>query len=227
MSFNIRRAYPEDAAGIADVKRDTWPDEKTDVDTIRKAIYNSAHHSFVAQSDGKIIGFVDGFSTLSSKNILRYEVDLLAVSPGFRKQGVARKLIEAQMEAAAEVKPDLFRALIHHENIASQTVFKSCGFEVGEACGLYISSPQDSGWDLNEAQSCHLIAVETMLYQGLWLEEASNPEDFSYARQVSYTQGCQMVGGVIPNALEAVQESARENGYKFQGKFHWWVKKVN
>ena len=226
MSFEIRRACPEDAFGIADVKRDTWPDEKTDVDTIRKAIYNSLHHTLVAHADEKIIGFVDGFSTLSSKNILRYEVDLLAVAPGFRKKGVARKLVEAQIKAAAEVKPVLYRALIHHENVASQAVFKSCGFRMGEVCGLYISSPQNSGWNVNKTYSCHLIPVETMLYQGLWLEDASSAEDFPYARQVSYEKKCEMVGGVIPDAPLAVQKTALENGFKFQGKFHWWVRQV-
>ena len=226
MSFKIRRAFPEDAFGIADVKRDTWPDEKTDVDTIRKAIYNSKHHTLVAHVDEKIIGFVDGFSTVSSKNTLRYEVDLLAVAPDFRKLGVARKLVEAQIETAAEVKPVLYRALIHHENAASQAVFKSCGFQMGEACGLYISSPKVSGRDVSKTCSCHLIPVETMLYQGLWLEDASGAQDFSYARHISYEKNCEMVGGVIPDEFEAIQKSALENGFNFQGKFHWWVRQV-
>ena len=116
MQIDIRPARLDDAASIAQVKNLTWPHESTKPGLIAAALVDSSHTTLVAAKAGRVMGFVDGFSTFSSQGINRWEVDLLAVHPDHRGQGIGTRLVRASTDSGRERGATIVRALIHLKN---------------------------------------------------------------------------------------------------------------
>ena len=79
MDACVRRATPADALAIASVAAEVWPEEVLDGAMIGRLIAETDRVTLVAELDGAVVGFVDGFVTRSASGSLRWEVDLLAV----------------------------------------------------------------------------------------------------------------------------------------------------
>jgi len=67
----------------------------------------------------------------------------------------------------------------------------------------------------------NVIAVSTLRYQGLWVEDRWTAEQFSIAQQLKQD----VVGAVIPlHQAESVQ-NALKAGFSLVGHYHWWTLK--
>jgi GNAT superfamily N-acetyltransferase len=95
MPDEIRRATAADAPAISSVKAAVWPGDAVDSGRIARVIASESHATHVAVCNGAVVGFVDGFPTISCDGLCRWEVDLLAVRPDFRGQGIGVQLIAA------------------------------------------------------------------------------------------------------------------------------------
>src|SRR5687768_8493449 len=99
MSVTIRPATPDDAPTIARLKQEVWPDDTADPVEIASAIQHPDHASHIAFIEKEPAGFIDGFTTTAANGVLRWEVDMLAVIPACRGQGIGTQLINANTKA--------------------------------------------------------------------------------------------------------------------------------
>jgi len=242
----VRHAGSGDASGIARVKAAAWPEESLpDADYIACVMDGQEHVSQVAiDADGQVIGFVDGFVTLSQAGVSRWEVDLLAVHPDCRGRGIGRALVEANTAAGQAMGAAFARALIRVDNIGSQRVFARCGYRVDEAvCALYTSTqpsaishqqenqipplcaeeePQGGLYRPGGEDSLHLVPVTTFAYRGLWLEGSLGPDSFRAAQTICDHNGWDVAGAVIPAGQPETVRAAEAAGYAPVGLYQWW-----
>jgi GNAT superfamily N-acetyltransferase len=223
MAFEVRRANVHDALRIAAVKEAAWPGENADPERIAAVIAEADHVAQVAVLEGHIVGFVDGFITMTMDGLPRWEIDLLATHPQVQGQGVGKQLIAASVSAAREWGMLLARAFIRADNPASERAFAFCNFYPLEFnLGLYISTGiSESACDL--PLSTHLLTVNTFNYRGIWLEGELSPESFIAGQIVRAQYGLDTVGAVIPVDDAPCVEAAIDAGYQLVEHYRCWL----
>jgi len=220
--ISIRAAGVKDAPAIAALKGQVWPDEESDAVQVARALSHPAHHASVALAGEEVIGFVDGFTTLSGEGVLRWEVDLLGVHPSMRCFGVGEKLARENLAHGRGQRAAHARALIHVENQASCRVFHRCGFEpIGGVDVLLISRNPPSG-EMKGKPGAHFVPVVTFNYSGAWLEPPFDEGVFLHARSVQHSAGWKIMGAVIPNEDLCLVNAAAAAGYIHAGRYRWW-----
>jgi ribosomal protein S18 acetylase RimI-like enzyme len=225
LTIEIRRAITQDAPDILRLKLATWPSEKLKgVASISEVIQQPDHATFIAFVEGVPAGFVDGFITYSIEGLSRWEVDLLAVHPDFRGKGIAAQLVELSTGAGREMGAKSARGLVEIENIASQRTFARCGYELdNQVRALHISSELVEGaYPLPE--NAHLINVNTINYQGVWLEGQFSENAFWAGQAHRTQQGWDLTGAVIPSNEPTAIETAQVTGFILIGEYQWWTR---
>jgi GNAT superfamily N-acetyltransferase len=217
MDAFVRRATPSDASSIAAVAAEVWPEEPLDSANIRQLIAESARATLVAELDGSVVGFVDGFVTRSASGVKRWEVDLLAVSSAARGRGVGRRLVDECVAAGIAIGAEQSRGLVRVGNVASERVFSACGFipDKGES-NLWVAE----GLFLDETQaSPHVVPVRTFRYAGLWLEEVT-VDGPGALRPAGDDRN--VIGTVIAASDRAASNAAAAVGMQAAGRYHFW-----
>src|SRR5690606_33322519 len=116
----IRGADEQDVEGIIRVKQLVWPDEGFDAALIRQVVLDAEHVTQVAVIDDSVVGFVDGFNTLSQNGVPQWNLDLIAVNPAFQGQGIASELMRVNTTAGGDSGAGRARGLVAVDNVASQ-----------------------------------------------------------------------------------------------------------
>lgn len=217
-NWTIRDATPDDAAAIAAIMRDCWPDDTPELQRITRLI-GGDHHTISAWAGSVCVGFVDAFPTLDPAGRGRWEIDLLAVSAAARGRGVGRGLI-AEAVAAAAPGSKLVRGLIRAGNGASERAFAAAGFQAGDQLLTLYSAPALAGQSL---ECGHAIAVQTLTYSGLWLEGTPTANTLRAGRAQAADTGVEQVGILIAADNAALCEAA---GYREIGVYRWWMRQV-
>jgi GNAT superfamily N-acetyltransferase len=220
--INIRRAGVDDKSAIAAIKLASWPGETADTIQIANAMSEGTHVTHVAENEVVVVGFVDGFLTMSIDRQRRWEVDLLAVHPDFQRLGIASRLVEATTQVARDAGAVLSRGLVHVENSASQGTFARCGYHLDEkTCGLYVASESENR-AVAVPITAHLISVNTFNYRGLWLEGELTPASFAAANAIRTCSGWDVAGALIPLHDENAVNAAVDAGWQQVGHYQWW-----
>ncbi len=223
MTIQIRRATAEDITGLLAVKNSVWPDETvTEASYAARVIAEPDHITLVAETEGRVAGFIDGFLTLAANGMRRWEVDLLAVRPDYRQRGLARQLIMAHTRDGFLMGADTARALIKTDNIASQRAFAACGYTCDDQPhGLYISA---DGSQIPEAAlpDGYLIPVSTLNYRGLWVEGVWSDGAFRYAQTVQARHQYDAAGAVLPLDHREAVAAAERASFVQVGIYQWW-----
>jgi len=220
--IELRKATMDDAVAIAQVKDAVWPDEATASAYIAEVINQPEHIVHVATINNRIVGFVEGFITLSNEGHYRWEVDLLAVQPEYRGRGIAPQLVKASTKAGRDMGASLARALIRVGNLAAERTFASCGYAVNdEKNALYVAMGEQNSIKIPE--NVFLIPVSTFGYRGIWLEGELSAQGFSAARAVVARHGWDVAGAVVPQHNKTAIIAAQEAGYEFVADFCWWT----
>jgi GNAT superfamily N-acetyltransferase len=218
MSIEVKWATLEHASGIAALKRLAWPDESVDVAQVRAALATPEHVVWVALDAGRVVGFVDGFLTRSQQGVRRWEVDLLAVHPGYLRRGLGRRLVQASTGAGRRKGAALARALIAVDNVASQRTFARCAYQPERSpCELYVST---SG---QLPRGLYAVPVVTFNYTGLWLEGAWPSVALDAAQMVYLEDFGDLIGAVIPTGHVQESQAERVWGAERVGRYRWWI----
>ncbi|HEX3722520.1 MAG TPA: GNAT family N-acetyltransferase [Nitrolancea sp.] len=216
MPIAIRSATRDDAGGIVAVAADVWPEDPLDVAEIERLIAETPRATLVAELDGHVVGFVDGFTTFASNDASRWEVDLLAVASHAQGCGLGRQLVEQSVQIGLATGAAQCRALIRIGNVASERVFMACGF-----------SPDHDESDLlvtegfripSTGAALHVVPVQTFRYSGIWLEEVNADA----LRSLNKSMDGSVVGAVIPVADRASHIAAVAVGMEPAGRFRFW-----
>lgn len=224
--IDIRRAAQTDLQAVAEIKAAVWPEEKIDLEVIGGVLCSPAHFTLLAEAEGEAAGFVDAFPSLSEDGRRRFEIDLLAVHPARRRQGIARLLVEACAVEARQAGCDLARALIKTDNVASQGVFAACGYQsVEPVCDLYIS--REPGYEEIEPDGLYLVQVETINYAGFWMESSFDRRSFLAARRRLADAKLELVGALLPSGLEDCAQAALSAGFQPVGQYRWWLERLS
>ncbi|MBL8147366.1 MAG: GNAT family N-acetyltransferase [Anaerolineae bacterium] len=216
--WTIRSAEPEDAAAIAGILHDCWPDDTPDIERITRLIRLGQHRTSCCWAGASCAGFVDAFRTISAEGSGRWEVDLLAVHENLRGLGIGTSLVLEAIETAPP-DVDLARGLVRVGNVAAGLAFAMAGFHTeGVRLTLYTAAPLASKLAL---EAGHIVPVETFTYSGLWLEGVPSFGVLKAARIRAAALGVRQVGILVSAEYGEVCEAA---GYAAEGVFRWWMR---
>lgn len=102
---------------------------------------NPNSHIILAKDDmGHILGFACFWIVLDEAHILK-----VVVHPGFRRQGVAKRLLSYVLGYAKEKRVNYFALEVRHLNEAAIELYKGFGFKVvGVRKGYYTDTGEDA-----------------------------------------------------------------------------------
>lgn len=219
--ISIRNAHPQDAQGIAQVIQIVWNDNANTA-RIARLIQENDNYLWVAVSDeSEIVGFADGFLTVSSSGEKRLEVDLLAVHPDFRGLKLANQLIEKVTLAGIDAGAQYARAVVRVENIPSEKAFAHHGYHPVSRRDLWVSDGQPSA---DEPTSAYFVSVNTLTYQGVWIEDVRTRSAFSAGRHIAHQNSLDTVGALLDPAHAEQIEWARQCGFEKIAEMQVWTR---
>ena len=96
----------------------------------RNALTNPNSHILVAETEGKVIGFI---SFMTRKTIIHSGpcglIDELVVSKRHRRKGVGKELIKAAVEECKKLRCCEVEVSTEFSNVNAREFYKHCGFE--------------------------------------------------------------------------------------------------
>lgn len=215
-----RLATPADAEGIARLIHATWGTQVA-ADWVAEIVDDPRHNIWVADDAQEVVGFCDSFPTAAADGTPRWEIDLLAVDSQARGQGVGRALIGRAVQSGRQRVTALQRALVAIDNIASERCFEANGFRAETRCDLWVGPPASTLAPAPVPAGAHLIPVETLTYQGIWVERRFDSAALTSARQRALRDGRNTVGAVIPHGLT---HDAGAHGFAHIASYQWWIR---
>ena len=223
---DIRPAKVDDLPGLVQVKQLTWPEEAVRPGQVEKILHDPAHDIFVVEMQGQVAGFIDGFVTQSAQGELRWEIDLLAVHPAWRSRQLGQQLILACLKAGQKRGAAFARALIQTANRASQISFERCGFQCQpEMLNLYVA-PADEVLFSSDESNGYMLAVHTINYSGIWLEEDTSKSSLMAAQAVCWQEKCELVGTLVIQTNLTDNEKMIESGFAKVDDYQWWTRTI-
>lgn len=130
----IRCMEPEDIDGILAVDRKISGSQRaiTYRDLIREALGGQMDVSFVAEAENQVIGFVLAYLTYVREQVTEAcMIQILGVDPNYWRQGIATKLVEAQLEECRKKGIKQVRVMVEERDDQLQGFFKGLGFNRG------------------------------------------------------------------------------------------------
>lgn len=134
MDIKIKSATLDDVAKIAKIEQSCFstPWSKS---SIKESLKNENSHFYLAFADGEAAGYI-GVQIFSGEGYITN----VAVLPEFRRQGIAKALIET----ALSNKMEFLTLEVRESNAAAIALYKSLGFEkVGTRPNFY-RSPEEN-----------------------------------------------------------------------------------
>ena len=137
--FQIRHARPADAPAIAALERRCFSDPWSAA-SFREALDSTWSFGLVAENkpEGEVAGYFIGRDAAGMGEVLN-----LAVAPEWRRQGVARALLDAGIAALAARGADEIFLEVRESNVQAQALYTSAGFRVVGQRAAYYRSPRE------------------------------------------------------------------------------------
>ena len=130
---------------IAEIAAESFPDPWTE-NGFMSSLDVSGNIFLTAEENGTVTGYIIGTADGDFAGI-----DSIAVSPRFRRQGIAEELIRAFCEIAAQSDSCSSVSLeVRENNLPARTLYKKCGFsEIGLRKNFY-SEPRENAVVMNK-----------------------------------------------------------------------------
>ena len=101
---------------------------------------NPVSRLFVAEYEGRVVGYIGLWELIDEGHI-----STLAVAPGYRRRGIASRLIETGLRSLAERGVELASLEVRESNNAAQELYRGFGFEVaGRRRAYYRDNREDA-----------------------------------------------------------------------------------
>jgi [ribosomal protein S18]-alanine N-acetyltransferase len=137
--YRIRSAVPADAAPLVTIERRCFSDPWSE-SSFREALESPWSFGFVAQGKRGIAGYLIGREVAGTGEVLN-----LAVSPEFRRRGVARALLRAGLAALRHRRVEEVYLEVRESNHSAQALYLSLGFRpVGQRSAYYRNPKEDA-----------------------------------------------------------------------------------
>lgn len=217
----LRLATVDDAPALVDLVRIVWPEDSASLPTIIGALRAPDHATCVAVVADQVVGFCDGFTTVGSDGVRRWEVDLVAVHPDQRGRGLGVRLIAASSAAGQAHGAACARGLIALANTPSQRAFQRNGYRADPIVReLYVCRTL-AGEGPNLPAGAFLTPVHTLIYRGGWIEKRVTEQALWAARASGAARGWDCVG-VLLAADDDLRSVAAALGFAQIGAYRWW-----
>jgi GNAT superfamily N-acetyltransferase len=143
--LRIRHAEASDYQPVIAVV-DAWWDGRRMADMLPKLFFvHFQPTSFVAENDGRIVGFIIGFVSQTFPE--EAYIHFAGVHPEFRKDGLARALYERFFAAVADLGCRTVRCVTSPVNKGSIAFHRSMGFSAEPGEKIVDSIPVVEGYD--------------------------------------------------------------------------------
>lgn len=117
-----RKANKNDTARIAEIERavfsDSWSERGID-----ETMDQNTSRIYVGVEGNEIVGYVIAYTVLDEGEVAR-----IAVSPDFRRQGVAEMLLDTVISDGEESEVSVWYLEVRESNIAARKLYKKKGF---------------------------------------------------------------------------------------------------
>lgn len=219
MGWTLRNASIQDAAALVRIVERSLGD-KIDIVHIQSVLTDPSRISIVGESGGEVVGFAYGFLTRALDGTLRWELDLLAVTPEVQGKGLGRVLIEACTNEGWHLNAQLARALIAVDNFASQRAFATVGYRCEAIVqGLFLIDGCAGNLHLAQPDHPQIVPVRTLTYEGVWLEGVLTHELVNAALATA-----RLAGAVIPMNDKECRALLVNCGFRLIGEYQWWLR---
>lgn len=105
---------------------------------LTERIENNDSEIFVAENEGKLVGFVQLYPLFSSTRMKRYWLlNDLYVNENYRGKGFSKQLIEASKELAKSTEAAGILLETGKSNDIGNKLYPSCGFEIYDEVNFY------------------------------------------------------------------------------------------
>jgi ribosomal-protein-alanine N-acetyltransferase len=137
--YRIRSAVPADAAPLVAIERRCFSDPWSE-NSFREALDSPWSFGLVAYSGTVIAGYLIGREVAGTGEVLN-----LAVSPEFRRRGVARALLRAGITYLRKRRVEEVYLEVRESNRSAQALYLSAGFRpVGQRAAYYRNPKEDA-----------------------------------------------------------------------------------
>jgi ribosomal-protein-alanine N-acetyltransferase len=137
--YRIRSAAPADAAPLVAIERRCFSDPWSE-SSFREALASPWTFGLIAHNYRGVAGYLFGGEVAGTGEILN-----LAVSPDFRRRGVARTLLRAGLAAFRNRRVDEVYLEVRESNRSAQALYLGSGFRpVGQRAAYYRNPKEDA-----------------------------------------------------------------------------------
>jgi ribosomal-protein-alanine N-acetyltransferase len=135
LTCQLRPAATADAPALAEIELEAFPDPSWTAEDF--LLYNCT----VAEVNGQVAGFLVSRETFAGDKDAPPEREIvnLAVRTGFRRQGLAKQLIQHEMRRAASIFLE-----VRESNAAAIQLYKNAGFKEVSRRRDYYDNPVES-----------------------------------------------------------------------------------
>jgi len=137
--YRIRSAVPADAAPLVEIERRCFSDPWSET-SFREALDSPWSFGLVANNRRGISGYLIAREVAGTGEVLN-----LAVSPDFRRRGVARALLRAGLAYLRKRRVEEVFLEVRESNRSAQALYLSSGFRpVGQRAAYYRNPKEDA-----------------------------------------------------------------------------------
>lgn len=137
--YRIRSAVPADAAPLVEIERRCFSDPWSET-SFRDALESPWAFGLVAYTNRGIAGYLIGREVAGTGEVLN-----LAVSPDYRRRGLARALLRAGLSTLRKRRVEEVYLEVRESNRSAQALYLSSGFRpVGQRAAYYRNPKEDA-----------------------------------------------------------------------------------
>ena len=162
-------------------------------ESLRQPNYSPEQDMFVVEIDGKIIGYLNLIPELDSRRVI---IDCL-VRPEHRRQQLARRLLDCAIHRARELKAEVARVNISHDNTIATKALSRLGFRVARrflelSLPLAEASLPDTTHStylfrhLRSGEEDKLAQIQNRCFAGSWEYNPNTAEEIAYRLSLSH-----------------------------------------
>lgn len=130
----IRKMLEKDLSEVEKIEQSCFTSDAWSESSFVYAMESDELLSLTAEIDGRVAGYI------VVTRIVEASIDSIAVSPEYRRQGVAEKLIRAALEGFSG---DVFLE-VRQSNLAARELYKKLGFEEISVRKNYYEKPTEN-----------------------------------------------------------------------------------
>ncbi|MBQ6877237.1 MAG: ribosomal protein S18-alanine N-acetyltransferase [Oscillospiraceae bacterium] len=138
MNFEIKRLSEKDSFAVAEIEKQCFSNPWSEA-TVSSEIKSRFSDFFGAFSEEKLVGYIGGRTIAEETEIFN-----VAVSPEFRRKGIAKSLIEKFVEAVRKKETSVIFLEVRASNLSAIALYEKSGFVF---CGIrkdYYTNPKEN-----------------------------------------------------------------------------------